>query len=996
MRIKRLELYGFKTFAKRTTIDFTDGMSAVVGPNGSGKSNIVDAVRWVLGEQSAKTLRGAKMHDVIFNGSDSQRQLNFAEVTITFDNTQKILPLDFQEVSVTRRVYRSGESEYLLNKQSVRLQDIHQLFLDTGVGKSSFSIIGQGQVAQILDSKPHERRAIFEEAAQVLKYKTRKEQALKKLQQTQEHLVRVQDIMQELETQLTSVRMQAQTAKQYLQVQEQLDFLQLHVFVADIRQHKVQMDTLTEQVKQWQDSDTQAFIALEKFEQQVNEQEQELTKIDRAITQHQSAVQQAVADLEMQKAQQQVLEERQQSMGAIIQRHVEDEARIATQLESFHHSLELLRNEGQSLKRQVEKLQAEELTSSQEVEQYQEQLRVGQQRLRKQQQQYERKQAEMQALQQINDSFQHMHAGTKYVLLAKRNQRLSGICGAVVELIEAESRFDTALETALGSALQHIVVESDQDAKQAIEYLKNERRGRATFLPLNTMKPRYLSQDIITKAKQASGFIGIGSQLVRFDQKYTTIIEYLLGQTLVMESISQAMTLAKQLQYRVKMVTLDGEIIHAGGSFTGGRQNQQRNGLLSQRHQIDTLEQETQTLSQFVHEEEQRLYNVNQALAAAMTALQQVKIDAASLQSNRVAKQAQQEQLKQQQRHFQEQQKRLAKEVEQFDDERQALAELVNEYHEKVAYQVADLATKQEYIQQLQQQKIHIQTIIANCQVEMKALRVQTKDSNQQLRATEIELSKIEVKLQNQLTKLSETYALTFEAADKKIGDSNLPAEARTTVVQLQKELQQLGVVNIGAIDEFDRLDERYTYLTTQCRDLDEARGNLLTVIEEMDGEMKQRFDATFTQIQTAFAEVFGQMFGGGTAQLVLTDAEFDDQRGIELHVQPPGKKMQHLSLLSGGERALTAICLLFAIIRVRPVPFSILDEVEAALDEHNVTRFASYVHRYSQESQFIVVTHRQGTMETADALYGVTMQQAGISTLVSVRLDEAKKMIQT
>lgn len=995
MQIKRLELYGFKTFAKRTTIDFTTGMSAIVGPNGSGKSNIVDAVRWVLGEQSAKTLRGAKMNDVIFKGSDSQRQLNFAEVTIVFDNQNQTLPLDYREVSVTRRVYRSGESEYLLNKQQVRLQDIHQLFLDTGVGKSSFSIIGQGQVAQILDSKPQERRAIFEEAAQVLKYKTRKEQALKKLRQTQEHLVRVHDIMQELHVQVQALEKQAVTAKKYVAIQDELEHLQLHVFVTDIRQQYTLYQQLETQLAQWQESDAQALIALDRLEQQISEQQGQITELEQTITDQQTQFNLANQQLEAEKAQQRVLDERQQTLQLNVNRHQEDELRIKGQLASFTTSLQTLQDENQSLKQKLTHLQTQEREYAQQAEALQNRLAKQQQTLRQQQQQKTHKQAELDALKQITDSFKNMHAGTKHVLIAKQQAKLKGICGAVVEVIETESRFDLALETALGGSLQHIIVERDSDAQKAIEYLKREQRGRATFLPLNTMKPRALAHEMIGKAQQAPGFIGIANQIVKTKADYQPIIDYLLGQTIVMENLSMAMPLAKQLNYRVKIVTLDGEIINAGGSFTGGRQNHQRNGLLTQRHQIEQLQTHISELTIRIAEAEQQGQQTHEQVILVEAKLQQVKFDLVSVHTHQTAKDEQKAQLKAQHRHFQDEQKRLQRELKQVEQEQHELAQTIAEHHQKVAYQVADLARQSDELQGLQQQKITLQAAIADEQVEMKALRLQTKDVSTQLRATEVEMNRAEVTLQTQLQQLTATYQLTFEAADAKIGKQNLPPQAREQVLQLQSQLKRLGTVNLGAIEEYERLLERYTDLETQSSDLETARENLLTIIEEMDQEMNHRFQTTFAQIQTAFADVFTQMFGGGTARLVLTEAEYEDERGIELHVQPPGKKMQHLSLLSGGERALTAICLLFAIIRVRPVPFSILDEVEAALDEHNVNRFAKYVHRYSEESQFIVVTHRQGTMEMADALYGVTMQQAGISTLVSVRLDEAKKMIQ-
>lgn len=995
MQIKRLELYGFKTFAKRTTIDFTAGMSAIVGPNGSGKSNIVDAVRWVLGEQSAKTLRGAKMHDVIFKGSDAQRPLNFAEVTIVFDNQSQTLPLDYREVSVTRRVYRSGESEYLLNKQQVRLQDVHQLFLDTGVGKSSFSIIGQGQVARILDSKPLERRAIFEEAAQVSKYKTRKEQALKKLRQTQDHLVRVHDIMQELQGQVEALEQQATTAKQYVQIQEQLEFLQLHVFVTDIRMHHQRYAQLKQELAQWQESDAQALLELDHLERIVHEQQQAIGTLETKIQQQQTEFNQASQKLEMQKAQQQILDERQQTLNLNVTRHQDEELRLNSQIEAVKTTLQLLQTEHQNLSQKITTLQNKEAGFREAIGERQRELRQEQQQLRQTQQRHTKKQAELEALQQITNSFKNLHAGTKHVLLAKQQQQLTGICGAVVELIETQSRFDLALETALGGALQHIIVESDRDAQQAIEYLKREQRGRATFLPINTMKARLLAEKQLEIAQAHLGFIGVASDLVRADSQYKSVIESLLGQTLVVENLDAAMPLAKKLQYRTKIVTLDGEIINAGGSFTGGRQNNQRNGLLSQRHQIDDLQKAVDVLGEKVIADEQVVIQVTETLRVMEAKLQQVQFELITLKTNQHAKTEQKQQLKGQLRHFQGEKKRLDREIETAASDQAELIELSNSHNQKIAYQVADLATKSELLQTLQQEKVTIQATIAAEQVAMKALRIQTKNVSQQLRTTEIEVNRIEVTLQTQLQQLSETYQLTFEAADAKIGTQTLPAHARQEVLKLQKNLKKLGTVNLGAIEEFERLLERFTYLETQSQDLETARDNLLTVIEEMDQEMNQRFQATFTQIQSAFADVFSQMFGGGTAQLVLTEAEYEDERGIELHVQPPGKKMQHLSLLSGGERALTAICLLFAIIRIRPVPFSILDEVEAALDEHNVSRFAKYVHRYSEETQFIVVTHRQGTMETADALYGVTMQQAGISTLVAVRLDEAKKMIQ-
>ncbi|MGL6248049.1 MAG: AAA family ATPase, partial [Culicoidibacterales bacterium] len=916
MQIKRLELYGFKTFAKRTTIEFTSGMSAIVGPNGSGKSNIVDAVRWVLGEQSAKTLRGAKMHDVIFKGSDAQRPLNFAEVTIVFDNQSQTLPLEYQEVSITRRVYRSGESEYLLNKQQVRLQDIHQLFLDTGVGKSSFSIIGQGQVARILDSKPIERRSIFEEAAQVSKYKNRKEQALKKLRQTQEHLVRVHDIMQELKSQVDALEQQATTAKQYVKIQEQLEFLQLHVFVADIRTQHKRYDELKQALTQWQESDAQALLELDRLERIVHEQQDAIGTLETKIQHDQTTFNQLSQQLEAQKAQQQILDERQQTLNNNLSRQHEEEARIAGQLEAVKTTLQTLQIENQSLAQKIVTLQNKETGYREAITEQQRELRQDQQQLRQNQQRCTKKQAELEALEQITNSFKNLHAGTKHVLLAKRQEELIGICGAVVELIETDTRFDLALETALGGALQHIVVDRDRDAQQAIEYLKREQRGRATFLPLNTMKARTLSEQQIQIATEQPGFIGVASELVRALTKYKPVIESLLGQTLVVEDLDAAMPLAKKLQYRTKIVTLDGEIINAGGSFTGGRQNNQRNGLLSQRHQIDELQKEIALLVEKVAADEQKVTQVMETLRVMEANLQQLQFEVITIQTNQSAKKDQKEQVKGQLRHFQEEKKRLDRDLSTAETDQYELVDLVKEHNQKIAYQVAALAKQSEGLQALQQEKVTVQATIAAEQVEIKALRIQTKGVSQQLRTTEIELNRVEVTLQTQLQQLSEVYHLTFEAADAKIGTQVLPTYARQEVFQLQKQLKKLGTVNLGAIEEFERLMERFTYLQTQSQDLETARDNLLTVIDEMDQEMNQRFQATFTQIQAAFADVFTQMFGGGTAQLVLTEAEYEDERGIELHVQPPGKKMQHLSLLSGGERALTAICLLFAIIR--------------------------------------------------------------------------------
>jgi len=989
MYLKRIESYGFKSFANKTNIEFEQGMNVIVGPNGSGKSNIIDATRWVLGEQSAKALRGGNMQDVIFKGSSEKQKLGYAEVTLILDNSDRQLPIDFTELSVTRRLYRSGESLYLINNEKVRLQDVTNLFMDSGIGKESFSIIGQGRIDEILNSKAVDRRSIFEEAAGVLKYKTRKEQSLRRLERTHENLTRVNDIISELELQVEPLKKQAETASLYLEHKDELEKFEVNLLVYEINTLSEELAGIERNMTKLTLELTEQNVIIETSTQALEAQEAQIVALDEEVTKLQAKLVQVTQEAETARGTTQLHEQKKEHLESTIADLEADQALFnekLTKIETLAETsaqvsfTEKLQDIDAKIATQKEQLQA--AIAVLEGKQQDKLQVLGEQKSVS---------ARYATLKEIADSNRNLFQGVREVIKAKKTAALSGIEGTIIELIDVDDKYAKAIETALGSALQHVITDSGKAAELAIAYLKKHQLGRATFYPL----------DVIVANKKDNGetfnnpaVFGFAHTLLKYDAKYTAVMSQLLGKTIIVSDLQAANKFAKETNFRYRLVTLEGDIVHRGGSMTGGNHNHnEKSGLLSQKKELKHLQE---TIGHF----DAKLREKDHALALGMDENKKLQ-RAIELSREERFKIEQQEQL------FEQQLAQLSLQKEELETQLVTLADKLSGQQKQL--RDLDALTNELSDSYLASDQLKDQ-IIADINAvraerlgaereKQETLRKQRsaeglyRELERKLQKDELAKNTAEIKGNDRITRLQEHYNCSYESVkDRELHDDYDVVEER--VRGLRHSIDKMGVVNLGAIEEYERVYERFHYLTDQREDLLQAENNLLSVINDMDGEMTDRFVETFGVIQTNFAYTFKKLFGGGDAKLQLTDKKDVLVSGIEIFAQPPGKKIQNLSLLSGGERALTAIALLFAILKTKAVPFCILDEVEAALDEANVERFAKYLKSFSKESQFIVVSHRKGTMEEADILYGVTMEEAGVSRILSVKLQDADKYL--
>ncbi len=1187
MFLKRLDIVGFKSFAEKISVDFVEGVTAVVGPNGSGKSNITDAIRWVLGEQSAKSLRGAKMEDIIFAGSDTRKPLNIAEVTLTLENEDQFLPIDYHEVSVTRRVYRSGDSEFFINKQPCRLKDIVDLFMDSGLGKEAFSIISQGKVEEILSNKAEDRRSIFEEAAGVLKYKTRKKKAEIKLVEAQENLNRVMDILHEIEGQLEPLQMQASIAKDYIEKKEELEKIDVAVTVSEIEELHQKWERLKGLLKEHHSLESVLSNKIQERELKIEELRDKIGSIDEDLHHLQQTLLSASEDLEKLEGRKEVLKERkknaaqnklqlEQLIGEYQRKSVElkevkerehhllgkyeaevkemtqalaeKQSLFATYSENLEEKLETLksdyfellneqtsaRNEKTFLEQQVaqnnvkqqrlgesnqkflqerqelaekkEKWLSELTACTTELEGFVHSFKQKQKQLEALREQYRKKESLLyqayqyvqqtksrkEMLEDMQEEYAGYFQGVKEVLKAREHQ-LEGIEGAVAELIQVPKEYETAIEIALGAATQHVVVKDEQNARSAIQFLKRHSYGRATFLPLSTVREKQLSSSHIHLLQQHEAFVGVASRLISFSTQYQHIIGNLLGTVVIAKDLQGANEMAKYVQHRYRFVTLDGDVVNPGGSMTGGAVKQKTNSLLGRQRELEQMgskliemEEKTIQLETQVKDMKEQLEKLELDIQASQTAGEQLRtkqhdlkgevrqveleektlndrlslydhemesfysdskrmndrlkelqhtiedssgklsgiereIEAVTAQKSeqQLSKETVQNELTELKVILAGKQQVLMNQREKFEriefeldqtekrlvEVQEDLGLLTNEMNdndsgESQLEQAArkKLQEKNELAEKLtnrREERVKIQEQVEILDNDLKELKRQHKQVAQALQDEEVKRNRLEVELDNRLERLNAEYQLSFEAAKEAYTLDISLEEAYKRMKLIKRAIDELGTVNIGAIDEYERISERYEFLSSQKADLEEAKDTLYQVIEEMDQEMKKRFSLTFYSIKEQFEFVFKSLFGGGRADLILTNPQDLLNTGVDIVAQPPGKKLQNLSLLSGGERSLTAIALLFSILKVRPVPFCVLDEVEAALDEANVQRFSKYLRHFSDETQFIVITHRKGTMEEADVLYGVTMQESGVSKLVSVRFEDSKEYVQ-
>lgn len=1187
MHLKRLEVQGFKSFAEKIVLEFNSGITAVVGPNGSGKSNISDAIRWVLGEQSAKTLRGGKMEDVIFAGTEHRKPLGFAEVSLCFDNTDRTLPIDYSEVIVTRRVYRSGESEYKINKTNCRLKDITELFLDTGIGKDGYSIIGQGRVDEILSTKSEERRHIFEEASGIMKYKIKKQEAEKKLEMTSQNLLRINDIILELESQLEPLKEQADKAKRYLSLRDDLKELEVSVYVENISKLKSKMqeienhyttiknhiDTESKKLEEitmlnqkkshtLKDLDEKLERAKEKYyslegnlercssEIKLNEEKKINLKINiNRLNDEISEINKRIEELcdEEKERKEKVsylkdrylefnkkLEEYNKKLKSLLDNLSEDEKYIEKLKENIMNKFDLqgdkksqannvknhieiiqkrqnsIENElkGLSLEKDGECIKLKDLKESisntenliinlrEKINDYKnkktsvnnelEKLKEKQNNLRSE---IHVKVSRHKMLSNMESNLEGYTRSVKMVLKAckESSEFGQGIHGALVQLINVEKRYETAIEMSLGGALQNIVTSTEEDAKRAIGFLKKNQIGRATFLPISSVKGRYFDERVLDELKRQEGFIGVASDLVNVDSLYRGIILSFLGRVVVVDNLDSGIKIARRFNYAFKIVTLDGDIISSTGSMSGGSKNTKESGILSRNREIVELKEVIEklkedeknlenkitglskilnTLIEDISIEEENLRNKEHLKIRDESHLMQIEENIKRIESKEDMLKQEIVQLKKQEENTQKELYKYLEELKEIEEDIKNTKEIVAEYevkHKENQY-FKDLINED-----ITQCKISINSIKDNIQgvedalerilkekdnlknsIEMKSLEkensykeIQSLDEkNEGLRnlikgyeeektgktleidriieekkvleeessdiiekiakinkdiislkeeygRLEVRKAKIESEMEAMQNRMWDEYELTYTNALEIKKDVDNINKAQKRINELRNEIKELGYVNVAAIEEYIKTKERYEFMSVQRDDMENAKEKLQKVINEMVSIMKRQFMEQFKRINESFNTVFRELFDGGHAELILVDKENVLESGIEIEVQPPGKKLQNLMLLSGGEKAFTAIALLFAILRLNPTPFCVLDEIEAALDDANVYKFAQYLKKYSTSTQFAVITHRKGTMEIADTLYGVTMEEHGVSKVVSLKMGD-------
>lgn len=1185
MRLKKLIIHGFKSFADRVEISFEQGITGVVGPNGCGKSNIADAVRWVLGEQSAKTLRGAKMEDVIFNGTEKRRRLAFCEVTLVFDNEDKSLPVEYTEVAVTRRVYRSGDGEYKLNGTTCRLRDIIDLFRDTGIGKDGYSLIGQGRIDEILSAKSEDRRQVFEEAAGIVKYKARKLEAERRMDHTRENLTRVEDILSELTERIEPLKAQSEAAREYLALRDELKILDLNVFLLRTERFEVRRKELNESIAALGESIVQANAQLEKTGQERDEAQETLDRLERETAEKREMVQELIREVEAGEGAVQVFkerissEEREQERlngdrnaasegSAGIQKRIDDlnawigdesarlecdesdQRSLEKEVSERESALDALEAEAEEKKQQIiqsmnrlgdvrsqrarlsamktaleeqmanmdaqhateqegaESLNAQSEEAQKDLESQRERGRVlsGQaesvskeaQKLSDENTHLNNEIAEMNVrlkqtdsrlrlLREMQRDYEGYNNSVKQVLLQARRTPSSGVHGVVADLIHVPERLERAMDMVLGGALQNIVVERDEDAKIMIEYLRKNRFGRATFLPIGSVRGRTLNAQE-RQLLNMPGCVGLASELVRFDPKYQGVVDNLLGRTVVAENLDAGIAIQRAGKYQFRLVTIEGDVMHSGGSMTGGSVQSRATSLLSRTREIEETEKTVQRIAGTL-EERRKTYEAQEAHRAELKKKRAEMYDAVHRQEVETARaeallkaildeqesnEKRVERAEQEKARLSEQHAEVCEslaglndrqqEVEQTSDARQQevrkLQEAIyqrkretEELRKKKDDNRVALASRQRVLESRVSERDRLNTDIENaeriliesakalekCEAELNrnrdamqaesehlknkreeletvrsafnasddartgaqrkfkelaeaidGIRTQLDDFSDRHHRSELQLARVEAEYKQIQDRIWEDYELTYAGAEPFRTENFKLSESEKRVQAIRQRIRAMGSVNVAAVDEYRATCARVEEMTTQRDDLVKAETDLQRIVEELESKMEVQFRAQFALMNENFQRTFVKLFGGGKAELRLDDPKDALGCGIEIVAQPPGKKLQMLSLLSGGERALTAIAILFAILDLKPTPFCILDEIEAALDDANIDTYADYLKAYSQNTQFIVITHRKGTMERCDALYGVVMEEKGISRTVSVALSEA------
>ncbi len=979
MYLKKIVASGFKSFADKITIELTDGITGIVGPNGSGKSNVVDAVRWVLGEQSVKSLRGeGNMADVIFSGSKSRNAMNVASVTLIFDNSDKYLPIDYSEVSIRRRVYKDGSNEYSINNEKCRLKDIIDILLDSGIAKESFNIISQGKIEEIISSKASDRRVIFEEAASVLKYRKRKEEALRKLDRTHDNMSRVNDIIKELEYRVTPLKEQRDKAIAYNTYKSELEQIEIALIASDIQKlnftykdNKSKIEELNKELVALSTNTSSKEASLEESKLQVSKMEDEISTIQQKLVEK-------TKEAEQINSQKNILLER-------AKYQVED-SKLHNNIITLKESELKYQNEIVALNNEI-KMQQEELDqikkSEGSLEQQIENIKNDKYKLDVElSTQIRNKSINQNKISTLRESIENNSSLPYAVKSILNHPGLDGICDAIGNIIEVKETYTVAITTVLGFASSYVIVENENSAKKAIQYLKNNNIGRATFFPLNVIEPKYIDDKTLHEVKQMSGFVDVAANLVKCDKKYQNIIENQLGNVLVVNDIDSANIISNKIRHHYRIVTLAGELLHVGGSITGGNIARNKN-IITEKYELENALLEEKKLTDKIQEIENQMNEVDYTYKSIEDKLYLTRKNRITIEETLHIKE---------------------KELNEMNISLEAITveirglnsvtndtvskeeeTLLQEYY-KAMNEITEL---KQNLENLTRKRNSLNEDIEQIEFTRKKENSLVYSKNKELKDLEIEANRMEVKLDHLLNELNENYSMTYEKA---ISMYKLEIEenvARTTVANLKRSIKELGNVNVDAIKEYEEVSERYEFLLGQKEDLMNAENTLLEIIEEMDTIMKEEFMKTFKTIQENFSTTFKELFKGGYAELKMTDPNNILETGIEIVASPPGKKLTSISLLSGGEKTFTAISLLFAILKSRPVPFCILDEVEAALDEANVDSFGRYLKNLQQKTQFILITHKKRTMEYADVLYGITMQESGVSKLVSVKLED-------
>ena len=981
MYLKKIIAQGFKSFADKVTLDLENNITGIVGPNGSGKSNVVDAIRWVLGEQSVKSLRGdGNMTDVIFQGSKSRQPSNVASVTLIFDNTDHYINLNFSEISIKRRVYRDGTNEYYINNEQCRLKDITNILLDSGMAKESFNIISQGQIDQIISAKATDRRTIIEEAASVLKYKHRKEDALKKLDKTNLNIDRVNDIIKELERQVEPLKKEKEKALKYIDVKEELESIEIALIASDItnlnykyQDKKSKIELLNKEILETTTKNSQN-------EAQLLEYKIKQTELENKIKEEQTKLLNLTELSEKLNSQKKIILER--------KKYEVDNRKIHENLVNLKENQLKLENEINLLEQDINITTKNNEEKLEQINEKEQEIAVTKSnknslnnKLSKEVINNLNLKQKINNLREIIENNTTLPSSVKNIL---ENPKLNGIHNTIGNIIEVEEKYAKAITIALGANANNIIVDNETSAKQAINYLKEYKLGRATFFPLSIIKEKQINESD-KYALNEIGTIDIASNLVKYDTKYKNIILNQLGNIIVVDNIDNANKLGKKLNNRYRIVTLDGEILHVGGSITGGNTKQNQN-IITLKYELDNTIKEQQDVEEKIKEIENNINENDYKLKSLEDELYIINKEKINTEEILNAKTKQKVEL---QRHLEETLSDIKGTQNILDGKLSEEEEnILKEYYESIK-QKEETNNK---IILLEEEKHDIEEEKEQFEYQVKKENSVYNSKSKELKDLEIETNRLDVKLDTLLNTLNETYNMTYEHATS-LYKLELDDElARTKVNTLKRELKEIGDVNVNAPKEYDEISTRYEFLISQREDLINAENTLLDIIKEMDTVMIQEFKKTFEIINKNFEETFKELFRGGNAQLKLTDPENILETGIEINACPPGKKLKNISLLSGGEKTFTAISLLFAILKSRRVPFCVLDEVEAALDEVNVDSFGQYVKKLQEKTQFILITHKKKTMEYANTLYGITMQESGVSKLVSVKLESLEK----